>query len=352
MVIIVMFTPSCFGQGVNCPNSLSISPCSCQKFINYYFTTYGEGITINCARANLSDLQMSRILDNLFAPGVSPVVEIVASLNQLTKVPKQISKFPVLSKLNLNSNRISEIQCEDGKPILSARFSNNEIAIEIYLNNNQITRIPSGVFNIPSAKANVQLFLTDNRITSISLNAFVFPSSPDIRIYLSRNQLSDLPAGVFNFPNTLQNVEIQLESNQFKTIPSAAFNFPVPKYSRVNLSSNKITSIQVNAFSFMSATYSQTINLSRNNITTIPCGTFNSLPNDVSIILSYNQITAVPSCAFIYPSSSAIKIYLENNIITNIAPGAFNFASADSILIALDDNQISVIPPYTFAQGN
>ena len=68
------------------------------------------GLTVNCAYSKLDDWQLSNILDVfLFSPNVSPVIELYASHNSLTKVPHQIPKFAALKEIKLGHNEITEI---------------------------------------------------------------------------------------------------------------------------------------------------------------------------------------------------------------------------------------------------
>jgi len=100
---------------------------------------------------------MSNVLNACLTKGLSPVQEISASFNQLTKVPNQIQQFPALGVLDLRKNRIAEILCDNGKPPMSG----NSTLVKISFRSNQIKRVPSGVFNFPSA-FRVEIDLSDN----------------------------------------------------------------------------------------------------------------------------------------------------------------------------------------------
>jgi len=305
-----------------CPDYTSISPCYCRNTFIYL-----EGIDVVCRSRGLNDSQISRILDAFLVPGLSPVYEIDMTSNQLTKVPNQISKFPILRKLQLTDNKITEIPYEGGKPFLSNNVTNNLLVID--LSWNQITRIPPGLFEFPSAST-VYIYLSQNKISSISLNAFKMPNTEYIFCDLSSNLISDFPNGtIFDLPKASV-VTIYFNNNQMKKIPSVAtFNFPLAKTIRMYFHWN--------------------------NITSIPCpSTLFAFPLavKVEIRLDNNQITTIPSCAFNFPSANSVVLQLQKNFITTISLGAFNFPVATEIYLMLQNNQISVIPSFSFSKGN
>lgn len=80
------------------------------------------------------------LLGGLPITGISHVIGISASSNQLTKVRDQIAKFPALTSVNLGNNQITEIPSVDGKTFIKSRLSSGA---EICLGNNQITRVLS-----------------------------------------------------------------------------------------------------------------------------------------------------------------------------------------------------------------
>ena len=65
---------------------------------------------------------------------------------------------------------------------------------------------------------------------------------------------------------------------------------------------------------------------------------------------SYNNLKEIPSQ--ISKFNSIQKIDLSSNQITSIPSGAFSFSSATSVYIYLQSNQITSIEPNTFSQGD
>ena len=177
---------------IGCPPSVSISPCTCGTSQQSVNNSLLNGLIVSCSSLNLNDLQLSTVLSVFLSPQISsPVFQISASLNQLTYVPNQISKFAYLSNLDLSYNQITSVFPLDGLSFSSA-------VIDIKLNNNQITSISSGTFNFTLATS-ISIDLSYNYITALSTNAFTFPSSATImnNLFLQRNQISTISPGAF-----------------------------------------------------------------------------------------------------------------------------------------------------------
>ena len=177
---------------IGCPPSASISPCTCGTSQQSVNNSLLNGLIVSCSSLNLNDSQLSAILSVFLSPQISsPVFQISASLNQLTYVSNQISKFTYLSNLDLSYNQITSVSSLDGLSFSSA-------VININLNNNQITSIPSGTFNFTLATS-ISIDISYNYITALSTNAFTFPSSAAImnNLFLQRNQISTISPGAF-----------------------------------------------------------------------------------------------------------------------------------------------------------
>ena len=119
-----------------CPPPDEISPCSCSDL-------GGDGLTVQllCANLNLNDTTASDILNTMITwPRVSPLRRLEMQSNRLTKVPTQVTQFPLLNYIDLSSNAITSIES-------SAAF-NFSVATLTYLSlkNNKITYIQDGAF--------------------------------------------------------------------------------------------------------------------------------------------------------------------------------------------------------------
>lgn len=111
----------------------------------------------------MKDGSVDEVLQALSEPGISTTIEFAVYNSSLTKVPTNLSNLP---ELNL-----------------------------IWLHENQITSIPSGAFK--SSRAYIKINLSKNLISSIEPGAFDYPNARNAELDLSNNKLTTIPAGVF-----------------------------------------------------------------------------------------------------------------------------------------------------------
>lgn len=327
-----------------CPPSASIFPCTCST--SQLVRAYPE-LYITCNNLNLTDLQLSNVLNVLISPQfTSPVVSLSASQNQLTQIPNQISQFKTLANLDLSKNLISNISS-----LIGLSFNPSSASISINLNYNKITNIPAGTFKYPNATS-IFVGLVSNQITNISSDSFIFSSATNsINIVLSENRISALPSGMFSYPSATS-IYLGFWNNSLTAIPSGMFNYQSATYFSISFAYNQISSIPSNIFNCQNG-LSISIDLSMNQISSLPFGLFNyPLTTDVYIGFNYNKITSIPSGMFNYSNSASasyIRIDLASNNLTTLSAKAFISSPATTRgYIYLQNNQITTITTGTF----
>ena len=118
-----------------CPPEADFAPCTCTE-VNGADTGL---IRLYCYNQNLDDAKINNILNSFFRPGVSPISDLVLSLNGLTRVPDQISLMPQLVDVDMDRNRI--------RSILTASFNFNTVLLgDLELDNNQLETIEPNAF--------------------------------------------------------------------------------------------------------------------------------------------------------------------------------------------------------------
>uniref|UniRef100_A0AAA9S5P1 Leucine rich repeats and immunoglobulin like domains 1 n=1 Tax=Bos taurus TaxID=9913 RepID=A0AAA9S5P1_BOVIN len=248
--------------------------------------------------------------------------------------------------LNLSYNKLSEID--------PAGFEDLPNLQEVYLNNNELTAIPS----LGSASSHiVSLFLQHNRIRSVEgrqLKAYLSLHVLD----LSANNITEIRSTCF--PHGLPLTELNLASNRISTLESGAFDGLSRSLLTLRLSKNRITQLPVKAFklprltqldlnrnrirlieglTFQGLDSLEVLRLQRNNISKLTDGAFWGLARMHALILSFNNLTRLDEESLADLSSLSI-LRLSHNSISHIAEGAFRGLKSLRVL-DLDHNEIS-----------
>ncbi|XP_055270254.1 leucine-rich repeats and immunoglobulin-like domains protein 1 [Moschus berezovskii] len=233
--------------------------------------------------------------------------------------------------LNLSYNKLSEID--------PAGFEDLPNLQEVYLNNNELTAIPS--LGAASSRV-VALFLQHNRIRSVE--------GSQLKAYLSLNML-DLSANNITeirstcFPHGLPLKELNLASNRISTLESGAFDGLSRSLLTLRLSKNRITQLPVKAFklprltqldlnrnrirlieglTFQGLDSLEVLRLQRNNISKLTDGAFWGLARMHALHLEYNSLAEVNSGS-LYGLTALHQLHLGNNSISRIHRDGWSF---------------------------
>jgi hypothetical protein len=136
LIIVVVLIVSAVDEAMAgvCPPPGEIAPCSCTDL-----GSEGLVIQLNCYNMQLDDEMASQILDKMISwPRVSPLRRLDFSSNQLTRIPTQLPKFPMLNYVSLDGNQIASIDTK--------AFDLETTFTSLTLNNNPITSVKEGAF--------------------------------------------------------------------------------------------------------------------------------------------------------------------------------------------------------------
>ena len=156
-------------------------------------------------------------------------------------------------------------------------------------------------------------------------NALLAPGiSPVIELYAGSNMLTTIPKQLSNLTST-QFIDVSF--NQITSLPSGSFNNPSKSFT-INLSSNQISSITSASFNFPMATYVY-IQLNQNKITSIPLGLIKSFAAQAFIDINFgsNNISSISSGSFNYAQAKTVNLDFSLNAIKTIEPGSFQGTS-------------------------
>ena len=192
----------------------------------------------------------------------------LVSLNLRRNQLREISKFPPhvkLKSLELQDNLLTDV---DG-----ATFSSLKNISILYLSNNQLSNIP------------VDLFTRLENLTRLSLK---------------NNSIRTLGAGTFAGLENLQMLD--LSDNYLRNLPNNTFQDNL-KLDYILLDNNNLNEMGSNLFSHLNLL--KTIDLTMNNLTFIHQGTFTGLANLGFIYIYGNQIPC--SCSFLKINNNILE---------------------------------------------
>uniref|UniRef100_A0A8C0DXW3 Leucine rich repeats and immunoglobulin like domains 1 n=1 Tax=Balaenoptera musculus TaxID=9771 RepID=A0A8C0DXW3_BALMU len=233
--------------------------------------------------------------------------------------------------LNLSYSKLSEID--------PAGFEDLPNLQEVYLNNNELTAIPS----LGAASSRIlSLFLQHNRIRSVEgsqLKAYVSLEVLD----LSSNNITEIRSTCF--PHGLPIKELNLASNRLSSLESGAFDGLSRSLLTLRLSKNRITQLPVKAFklprltqldlnrnrirlieglTFQGLDSLEVLRLQRNNISKLTDGAFWGLARMQALHLEYNSLAEVNSGS-LYGLTALHQLHLGNNSISRIHRDGWSF---------------------------
>ncbi|KAE8623436.1 hypothetical protein XENTR_v10005604 [Xenopus tropicalis] len=213
-----------------------------------------------------------------------------------------------------------------------------------YFQNNHISAIPDGAFD--NATGLVWLALHGNQIVSDKVGRKIFSKLRGLeRIYLQHNNLTRIPTGL---PRSLH--EIHLSSNQISRFPSNSFE-GLENLTALYLHENQIQEVG-NALKGLKSLVH--LDISNNQLRKLP----DSLPGSLEqMYMEYNQLSNVPNEYFkSYPRLQYVRI--SHNRLTNDGIQGNTFNTSSLVELDLSFNQLNRIPPvntnlqHLYLQGN
>ncbi|XP_064450030.1 leucine-rich repeats and immunoglobulin-like domains protein 1 isoform X5 [Mirounga angustirostris] len=205
--------------------------------------------------------------------------------------------------LNLSYNKLSEID--------PAGFEDLPNLQEVYLNNNELTAVPS----LGAASSHIiSLFLQHNKIRSVEGSQLQTYLSLEV-LDLSSNNITEIRNTCF--PHGLHLKELNLASNRIGTLESGAFDGLSRSLVMLRLSKNRITQLPMKAFKLPRLTQ---LDLTRNRIRVIEGLTFQGLDSLEVLKLQRNNISKLTDGAF-WGLSRIHVLHLENNGLVEVSRG-------------------------------
>lgn len=240
------------------------------------------------------------------------------------------AELSALEFLDLSRNRIAELP-----PTVFSRLSRLE---ELIIDVNLVRKMEESMFEgLQNLK---RLRMNDNTILGIPTRALTaIPSLQSLAIGYNR-----VAAISLDLLQPIRNLhELILDFNLVREIPNGSFrNFS--SLQRLSLRGNQISSISQTTFSGLETSL-RILDLSANLLEQYP--TFERLTKIEDLNLSENDIISLPENAF-EALPSVTKFNLHNNYLTDLPPGTFGSISNILRYLYLSDNNIKVISRGVF----
>uniref|UniRef100_A0A665X5C4 Toll-like receptor 13 n=1 Tax=Echeneis naucrates TaxID=173247 RepID=A0A665X5C4_ECHNA len=262
--------------------SCSIPTLSSLQFRKYKIKHVGSDLfklCVNLTQLDLAYNQIENISDNTFR-SLQRLRILSLSHNRLSSVPAATRNLSALAELDLSSNRISQLECDD--------FANQTKLRQLNLYLNSITALKECVF-----KDLVQLQvlkLQSNRLSKLN-GAFKDYLTNLRRLQLNNNTLTTIESGEFTGLQSLQN--LTLHDNQIGKLEKGCFT-GLGNLTDMLLQQNQIKEDELNPHLFNDLVNLRRLNLIDNHIkyenqSVLPYAPFSQLSLLETLELTYQR---------------------------------------------------------------
>ena len=331
-----------------------------------------------CLTLYLDNNQITELRQGIF-DGLESLEELYLSDNSISIIePGIFMPLMSLDYLILNGNNISEVHDEVWTGLVSLKWlllGENRIklpvsspvqVLEVFLQDNEISVIPSGIFSnlTQCQKLNLrnnmitvlgpgmfdglvsikELILFNNAINIIGPDTFLPLENLDV-LYLNGNDISSVDAEMWTGLVSLKT--LYLQGNRIKELSAESFvsqkdqdgsqEHTLQSLERLILSNNNLISIQNGAFFGLNL---YQLSLGGNKLSEISGDIWSDSEEVNDLVLKQNQITVVRSNAFLKLRNLESINLLENRI-SSIEPGAFSGVAYKYFYLGLAWNDLS-----------
>ncbi|KAK3876042.1 hypothetical protein Pcinc_019127 [Petrolisthes cinctipes] len=288
------------------------------------------------ALKDLSKLRTLVLHDNLIQTlgGVVALGPLV-SLEQLDLTRNNIGELPTGTFRQLSGLRILKLAVNSMRQVDEDALDGLTSLESLHLDDDKILSIPwTALAKVRTLRT---LSLDYNRVGVISSSSLQTLTGLH-RLSIAHNIIRELPPGTFSNFTGLES--LNLFGNQLQNLIPESLSGLRETLKELNLGLNRLSELP--QFDFPSL---NSLVLSKNNITSLPSDAFVLLPELTILDLSENHLSLLP-VTLLHPVRKLSTLDLSRNRIVEIRPGQFNESFIN--VINLQNNEIKEIPSEAF----
>nr|XP_034979615.1 podocan isoform X1 [Zootoca vivipara] len=367
------------------PRTLISADFAANNLTKIYELTFGQKPNLRSVYLHNNKLEDAGLPESMFN-GSDNVEVLIMSSNFLKYVPKNLPS--ALYKLHLKNNKLEKIPKGAFSELSGLRelyLQNNKLTNEgmdnetfwklssleyLDLSSNNLSQIPSGLPRnivllhleknainsigrdvLTQIKNLEYLLLHNNKLKARGIHPQAFHGLKKLHtVHLYNNQLEKIPSGLPRRVKTLMILHNQISEISRNDFATTYF------MEELNLSYNKITSSQIHREAFRKLRLLKSLDLSGNNLNTMPYGFPKNL---LSLKLKVNEISSIPRHT-LSGMSKLQELYLSNNKLKvgSIYSGSWQDLTSLKTL-DMAGNQLASIPSdlpesleYLYLQNN
>uniref|UniRef100_A0A8B9NV83 Podocan n=1 Tax=Apteryx owenii TaxID=8824 RepID=A0A8B9NV83_APTOW len=320
------------------PHTLISADFAANYLTKIYGLTFGQKPNLRSVYLHNNKLSDAGLPDNMFN-GSDNVEILIMSSNFLKYVPKNLP--PALYKLHLKNNKLEKIPKGAFSELTGLRelyLQNNYLTNEgmdnetfwklssleyLDLSSNNLSQIPSGLPRnivllhleknaikmigrdvLTQIKNLEYLLLHNNKLKARGIHPLAFHGLKKLHtVHLYNNMLDRIPSGLPRRVKTLMILHNQISEINRNDFATTYF------LEELNLSYNKLKSPQIHREAFRKLRQLKSLDLSGNNLHTVPFG----FPKNLQILkLKENEISTIPK-GTLSGMTKLRELYLSNN---------------------------------------